>query len=381
MTDKIEQNLRLLKTMRTAYTKQRDGIMKWISDLDYLMFLKYLKALAMNRENKIVNKNAKSLDFLKTKRFGRKISNKANNIVNISSYNLSSTENFVLRHGLKFCVPPRQINRVQTFAEFEILASQLEHHEAVSKEKKQQLHAKLYDVSHSYCGTPVDKADFHMNKECADTARSLMNNKSIIISRPDKGGGIVIMDRSDYVHRMLTILSDDTKFIKRGASVKCDRTLVIERDIRKVLNRLEEKKIITKESHQFMHPTGSQTPRLYGLPKTHKDGIPLRPVLSMVGAPQYKLSKWLLSVLEPVLAKYSDFTVKDSFQFVERLRGTKQDLNNSFMCSYDVKSLFTNVPLLETLENCLHELYHIDLPIPSINQEELRRLLHTAYCK
>ena len=298
--------------------------------------------------------------------------------MNVSSYKLSSTESFVLKHGLKFCVPPRRINRIQTFAEFESLAAQLEHQKPTSKENKQQLYAKLYDWSHGYCGTPVDKSDFHMNKECADTARSLRNNNSIIISRPDKGGGIVILDRSDYINRMMTILSDNTKFVKRGAVDKYDRTEGLVRKIRKELTRLLEAKTITEEVHNFIHPTGSQTPRLYGLPKTHKEDIPLRPVLCMVDAPQYKLSKWLISVLEPVLLKYSEYTVKDSFQFVEKLHNVKHNLDRSFMCSYDVKSLFTNVPVLETLDICLNELYHSELPAPPIKESELRRLLLLA---
>ena len=132
---------------------------------------------------------------------------------------------------------------------------------------------------------------------------------------------------------------------------------------------------ISEEIYQQIHPTGSQTPQLYGLPKTHKTGMPLRPVLCMVDAPQYKLAKWLISVLEPVLSKYSQYTVKDSFEFVEKLKTINQVVKNSFMCSYDVTSLFTNVPVLETIEICLADLYHADLPAPSICESKLRSLL------
>ena len=37
--------------------------------------------------------------------------------------------------------------------------------------------------------------------------------------------------------------------------------------------------------------TGSQRPRMYGLLKTHKEHIPLRPILSMIGSSQHELAK------------------------------------------------------------------------------------------
>ena len=61
----------------------------------------------------------------------------------------------------------------------------------------------------------------------------------------------------------------------------------------KLLRRklLLKQKEITEEVHTCIRPTGSQRPRLYGLPKTHKDGVSLRPILSMVNSAQHELAK------------------------------------------------------------------------------------------
>ena len=40
----------------------------------------------------------------------------------------------------------------------------------------------------------------------------LSKNKNIIITRPDKGNGIVIMNKQDYLSKMYDILNDQTKF-------------------------------------------------------------------------------------------------------------------------------------------------------------------------
>ena len=54
---------------------------------------------------------------------------------------------------------------------------------------------------------------------------------------------------------------------------------------------------------------------MYGLPKIHKPGFPLRPILSKCHSVQHSLAKWLIEVLKPVLEFYSGFCVKDSFTF------------------------------------------------------------------
>ena len=64
------------------------------------------------------------------------------------------------------------------------------------------------------------------------------------------------------------------------------------------------------------------------------------------------------------------FSVKDSFSFAEWAK--QYTHNGEFMCSFDVSLLFTNVPLDETIEICLDELYALANP-PSL--QSLPRLV------
>ena len=80
---------------------------------------------------------------------------------------------------------------------------------------------------------------------------------------------------------------------------------------------------------------------------------PLRPIVSSIGAYNYNLAKYLSSLLVPLLPdKYS---VKDSFSFVEELRSF--DFNDKFLISFDVESLFTNIPLNETIDIAVHLIF------------------------
>ena len=98
-------------------------------------------------------------------------------------------------------------------------------------------------------------------------------------------------------------------------------------------------------------------PRMYGLPKTHKEDIPLRPILSMIGSSQHERAKWLAEILAPVLKLYSSHSVKDSFTFANFIQNCNLEPAKTFLCSFDISSLFTNVPLDETIEICADALY------------------------
>ena len=56
----------------------------------------------------------------------------------------------------------------------------------------------------------------------------LLRNINLLISKPDKGAAVVLLDHVDYVNKMLLILNDDTKFTKLVPVETCDHTTSIE---------------------------------------------------------------------------------------------------------------------------------------------------------
>ena len=53
-------------------------------------------------------------------------------------------------------------------------------------------------------------------KEDFEILRNLSKNRNIIVCKPDKGKGTVLMNRTDYVNKMKTVLSDQSKFQEVG---------------------------------------------------------------------------------------------------------------------------------------------------------------------
>ncbi|GJQ76307.1 hypothetical protein Trydic_g2034 [Trypoxylus dichotomus] len=98
--------------------------------------------------------------------------------------------------------------------------------------------------------------------------------------------------------------------------------------------------------------TEALPPRLYGLPKIHKRDIPLRPIVSAIGAPTFLLVKHLTTLLQPYIGEKPSY-IRDSAHFVEKLRKIRFNPGD-ILVSFDVVSLFTKVSLVDPLRYIAH---------------------------
>ena len=89
-------------------------------------------------------------------------------------------------------------------------------------------------------------------------------------------------------------------------------------------------------------------------------------ILLMIGSAQHELAKFLATLLQPVLELYSTNCINDSFSFTKMIQQLKVNSNDFILCSFDICSLFTNIPLAETIEICTETLYDSHLPTPVI---------------
>ena len=148
----------------------------------------------------------------------------------------------------------------------------------------------------------------------------------------------------------------------------------MENKIVQLLKRLKEKQEISDKVYNELYHTRSKPGILYGLCKIHKsivDGVPpFRPILSAIGTPTYKLAKFFVPLLVPLT--YNQYTIKDSFSFCEEL---KHFTTNLTMASFDVESLFTDIPLQETIELCVQKLFEDKHYIDSLSKDSFREML------
>ena len=151
--------------------------------------------------------------------------------------------------------------------------------------------------------------------------------------RPPTGSNL------DYNDKLLSILNDKSKF----KQLQENPTEKREASLQRYLCLLHK---------QSVFPCGSNPSRIYRLPKIHKSGAPLRPIVSAIGSYSHNLAKYLTRIIKQYAN--NEYTVKDSFSFVNELLCWP---SVPFMCSFDIVSLFTNIPINETIEICLDKLY------------------------
>ena len=77
----------------------------------------------------------------------------------------------------------------------------------------------------------------------------------------------------------------------------------------------------------------------------HSSTPPFRPIVSSIGTCNYNLAKYLCTLLNPHIP--NDYCAQDTFTFVSGV--TRLHTLNKFMVSFDVESLFTNIPLIESI--------------------------------
>ena len=76
-------------------------------------------------------------------------------------------------------------------------------------------------------------------------------------------------------------------------------------------------------------------------------------------------AKYLSSSLESILTLYSSNWIRDSFTFADIIKTSNLDPFSVFLCSFDISSLFTNVPAAETIQICAEALFSSKLfPAP-----------------
>ena len=117
---------------------------------------------------------------------------------------------------------------------------------------------------------------------------------------------------------------------------------------------------------------------MYGYPKKNKlksgsDKITFRPIVSSIGAYNYKLAKVLTSMLDPVIPK--DHCTKDYFSFCKETK--KVSSTNKFWISYDICSLFTSIPLNETFALAVRLIFDNN-PNIKISKKDLKKRFEFA---
>ena len=281
--------------------------------------------------------------------------------LNLSSHALTQDQKDLLNLGLNCSYYPRS-NRQEKKAEVELLYQQIcDHHKAGRIDVNPDIQAQLLAEGTKLRG---DSKSRIVTQRLRKAAEELRNNPGLIIRRADKSSIFVLLDRVDYLSKVSTVLRDTSKFQRLTRNP-------VEKQ-KKDLNRIIDAINAEQGGVKFTKLTGDYNPGyFYGNPKTHKNDIPIRPIISQIPTPAYDVAKQLNAVISPYIPKTYSLTSSDEFLEVLKARERK-----GILASLDASSLFTNVPVDETIDIILEDVYgNESIPAPRIPRAALKSLL------
>ena len=192
--------------------------------------------------------------------------------------------------------------------------------------------------SFTYNYIDLDLKEFRLSRKKIDILNTLTDRFAIL--KPDKGNGIVLINRQDYITSVKSLFSDSNKFSK----LNTDLTLTRLHSLQHYLLTLNKRGEITDTELESLRHITAHFGRAHGLPKTHKefDTLPkFRPIIDTKNTPHYNVGKFLSNLLHPLTL--NDYSLTDSFDAVRQINNIPKHLfrEGYQFVSFDVVSLFT----------------------------------------
>ena len=194
-----------------------------------------------------------------------------------------------------------------------------------------------------------------------ETIRSLKSNSDIVIKPADKGGAVVIQDIKDYTTEAQRQLTDQAFY----SPLPEDPTPEYQQQIHQCVNSLKSVNVASST----LVPEHPRVSKFYLLPKIHKlpqlvNNIcgneepdvqkiieksrdnriipPGRPIVSSVDSLTEPMSKFVDEKLQAYLPKIKSYT-KDTTDFLNKIKSAPLT-PDSMLVTMDVKSLYSNIP-------------------------------------
>ena len=169
-------------------------------------------------------------------------------------------------------------------------------------------------------------------------------------SHSGQGVAMVIMDQQDYTNKTQALLQD-TSIYKVFPK---DPTSQLKNKLINLLKDIKQTGGLTTQKYKQLYPTSAVPPKFYGLPKIHKTGTPLRPIVSSRGSITYGVAKELSHIIKPLVGQ-SPHHLKNKQHFIQQLQGKMLE-PGEIITSYDVMVFFTSVPVQPSIQIVKHRL-------------------------
>ena len=259
---------------------------------------------------------------------------------NLSKTPLTEDQQKVLARGPNFAIVAMQPPLGEYISQIERMCQQLKQGKA--EELREETKAILMNIQ------PPRP---NISKGEAKAIQELRKDQEKIILTANKGVSMVVLDKEEYIRKLEDLLKQNTY-----RELVADPTNKYKNKLINLLKPIKSEGGMNNITYRRLCPTGAVSPKYYGLPKIHKVGVPLRPIISSKGSATYETAKELAKIIKPLVGR-SPHHVQNNKDFLESIRNIKLQPDECIM-SYDVSALFTSIPIdpaIKTIKKHLEE--------------------------
>ena len=272
LQNEIKQKRKELGKSEENFTTASHNLREAVSWLDFSCIRLWLQRKQKNIARKVQKVHKYKLNKLRLSPLAFTL-NPTGVIFNISDRILSSKEKHMLLLGLDFSLPVTKLNFHKYFLQFEKcynIFSNITIYNSANNAAN-NFKTSLSNIAHKYFYNfkphrnlcPLFKRD-HFT-----ALKSLAADKTLYVTKPDKGQGVVLLKLVDYVNKIGDVINDMTEFCKVNSDEK-KLIIQLEDKLNNQLRIMKDSKAITPEFYTQAISSGSQLGSLYGLPEVHK---------------------------------------------------------------------------------------------------------------
>jgi len=156
------------------------------------------------------------------------------------------------------------------------------------------------------------------------------------VAKADKSKAVVIIDKT-LLHKKITHFLQDNN----TQQLKADPTGKYQKQILTAIQQC--KLLINKKEHKYLTNIQPKAPKLNAYVKTHKESMPIRPVVNNTQAPWHRIGKFINTKLQNLELLPNTYNINNSKQIAEEI--SKLHTNqNMRLITLDIKDFYTNLP-------------------------------------
>ena len=302
-------------------------------------------------------------------------SSDATSVTNLSKHELSAPHLSLLEKGLKFIPSRHEVDKVKLLADLSEwerrmrLAEYFNNRDDDTKEQTKDAADKfmvkkkstftlnagrdkcldLYIdlVKDDVMGSLKKSKKINLTKEENSAFHELLHNDGIIIRPADKGSGIVVIDKEEYIESLEEM--EQSSAYERTDN---DRTEEAHKKVKKFVNKMNRDGLVSDDLKNYLTPKYVQRGKLKGNPKLHKANAPYRAIVSGIGTPTERLAELAEHELKGFVEQSPSY-IRDTTDFIVKLRSVDEPLpTDAILFCFDVVKLYPSVPRKEGLQAC-----------------------------